>query len=257
MAPLPKRSIVKIYNKGSSTLQITGLSISGPDHGMFVITDNIALPRNIAAGKSISIHVAFAGSPKKDFGIKTAQLNIASNDPVHPTAVVRLRGLSTKGEGGLLEPSLQQILDLYQIPDNVGDSDSSTTLLDIPPKTPNDEVTIQRLVKATSGDVTVEPIGVFANATNPALIFGYYEAGSPQNQTDLFRVANSGAERQPALQRLHRFRSGDRHLWPLLDLADLHQQDHRQLHAHGLTAKTRSTPGNRSRPIVARCASIR
>ncbi len=35
---------------------------------------------------------------------------------------------------------------------------------------------------------------VFANATNPALIFGYYEAGSPQNQTDLFRVDKSDAQ---------------------------------------------------------------
>jgi glucose/arabinose dehydrogenase len=187
--------IIKIYNKGSSTLQVTDLSFSGPDAGMFVITDsNLTIPRNIKAGKSISIHVAFAGSPKKSLGIKTAQLNISSNDPTKPVAVVRLRGLSTAGEGGLLEPSLQQILDLYQIPDKVGDSDSSTTILDTPPKTPNDEVTIQRLVKAGAGTVSIEPLGVFANATNPALIFGYYEAGSPQNQTDLFRVDKGSAQ---------------------------------------------------------------
>jgi glucose/arabinose dehydrogenase len=187
--------IVKIYNKGSGTLQITNLSFSGPDHGMFIITDNITLPRNIAAGKSISLHVAFAGSPKKSLGIKTAQLNITSNDPSHPVTVVRLRGLSTAGEGGLNEPSLQRILDLYQIPDTVGDSNPDDTLFDVPPKTPNDEVTIQSLVKADdTQDVSIEPLGVFANATNPALIFGYYEAGSPQNATDLFRVANTDAQ---------------------------------------------------------------
>lgn len=187
--------IIKIYNKGSSTLQITDLTFTGPDHGMFIITDDLTLPRNIAAGKSISIHVAFAGSPKKSLGIKTAQLNIISNDPVHPTTVVRLRGLSTAGEGGTNEPSLQVILDLYQIPDTVGDSNPADTAFDVPPKTPNDEVTIQRLVKADNSQaVTIEPLASFANATNPALIFGYYEAGSQQNQTDLFRVANTSAQ---------------------------------------------------------------
>ena len=60
-------------------------------------------------------------------GIHTAQLQIQSDDPLNPILNVNLRGLTTAGTGGNNEPSLQRILQLYQINDNVGTSDASQT----------------------------------------------------------------------------------------------------------------------------------
>src|SRR5205814_9904971 len=89
------------------------------------------------------------------------------------------------------EPSLQRILDLFQIPDNVGDTNPADTTFPVPPSLPNDEVTMQRLMKAGDGNVTVDLLAVFDNAKTPATKFGYYFPGTNDLKTELFIVPNS------------------------------------------------------------------
>src|SRR6185312_12612120 len=94
------------------------------------------------------------------------------------------------GEGGVNEPSLQQILNLYNIPDKDGDTTPLEVNLDSPPATPNDEVVMQSLVKAGDGPVTITPLDTFGvgSATVPTFRFGYYTPGNKNDQTELLTV---------------------------------------------------------------------
>jgi regulation of enolase protein 1 (concanavalin A-like superfamily)/fibronectin type 3 domain-containing protein len=181
-----------ITNTGTSALALPadGLTITGTDASQFTFV-NPGLPLTIQPGASAIVQLAMNATAT---GIKTANLVIKSNDADAPTLTISLRGLGTSGTGGDLEPSLQKILDLFQIPDNVGDNDSSTTVFPVPPVAGNDEVTMQRLQQAGPGNVTIELLGVFANSKSPAIRFGYYQPGTPEFKTELFTVAQAYAQ---------------------------------------------------------------
>ncbi len=126
-------------------------------------------------------------------GPKGANLIIRSNAANTPTRTITLRGLGTRGLQGANEPSLQWILDTYQIPVRVGDSSPAEATLDLPARTPNDEVTAQMFRKAGGGDVTLMPIAIFSNAANPGAIAGYYrtDTASTVSRTQLFTVPSA------------------------------------------------------------------
>src|SRR5207244_2899757 len=111
-----------------------------------------------------------------------------------PTTNVQLRGLATTGEGGANEPSLQRILDLWQIPLKVGDNNPADTNYPLPPATPNDEVAAPRLTKAGPGLVSVSTLAAYGNAGSPTLKFGTYSPGTPASKTELFNVPASEAQ---------------------------------------------------------------
>ena len=76
----------------------------------------------------MQVSVAFSRRRGHVAGVKTATLHVKSNDPdQHDHRPLPLRGLATAGTGGADEPSLQRILDLYQIPINVGDANPGDT----------------------------------------------------------------------------------------------------------------------------------
>ena len=80
-------------------------------------------------------------------GIETATLTINSDSPNNPSVVVNLRGIGMNGTevaNGLNEPSLQRILDRFQIPDTVGEDDPTTTARPAQPLPPNDVGTLQQ-----------------------------------------------------------------------------------------------------------------
>src|SRR5439155_9283897 len=188
--------LVKITNVGTSALAIPsdGLQIAGTDASQFDIVNSPVLPLTISPGKSITISIVFNPPGTTAAGIKTATLRIKSNDPNSPIRSVQLRAIATTGEGGANEPSLQRILDLYQIPDHVGDDNSADTTFPVPPKTPNDEVAIQQFIKAGTGAVTVEPLAVYANSATPTAQFGYYQPGSQDIRTELFEVSSADSQ---------------------------------------------------------------
>jgi hypothetical protein len=184
----PSQSLT-IKNTGSSSLTLPsdGLVISGTNGSEFKLTGAKG-PATISPGSSKSFPIAFAA---KALGIRTGTLTVKTNDPNHAKTSIALRGLGTAGTGGNLEPSLQRILDLFQIPDKVGDDNAGDTTLPVPPKTPNDEVSLQTMMKAGSGNVTIQLLAVFDNFKTPATAVGRYTPGKASTATQLFTVPNS------------------------------------------------------------------
>ena len=190
---------VVVRNVGSAPLAISpdGLRLIGTDAAMYRLVNPPTSQVTIPAGGSLVLNVAFRPASSTAGSIRTATLEVRSNDPDTPVVSVSLRGLSTLGTGGQNEPSLQRILDLYQIPLNVGDANpSNTDLLSAaePLLTTNDEIFAQRLVKAGDGDVTIEPIAVFGVSSTPALRFGWYDAGTRDAKTELFTIPLADAQ---------------------------------------------------------------
>jgi hypothetical protein len=183
---------ITITNTGSAALTFpnNALTITGSDASTFSIT-NAASLTTLQPGDSFVLKINYTASI---VGIQSATLTIQSNDPDDGTITISLRGLGTAGQGGTLEPSLQRILDLYQIPDNVGEPNPSQTAFPVPPSTPNDEVTMQRLMKAGDGDVSIQLLSVFDNLKSPATHVGYYDPGTPDNSTELFTVGINDAQ---------------------------------------------------------------
>ncbi len=182
---------VRITNTGVASLSITSLVFGGANSSEFALGSTITTPTSIEPGAFLDIPIAFTANA---IGIRTGTLTINSNDPDSPATVITLRGLGTAGEGGSLEPSLQRILDLYQIPLNVGDPTPDTT--DIPsPPTSADEVMIQQLRAAGAGPVSIEVLANFANSVSPSSRFGYYTPGNIADRTQLFTVGQSSAQR--------------------------------------------------------------
>jgi fibronectin type 3 domain-containing protein/glucose/arabinose dehydrogenase len=187
---------LRIFNTGTQPLSIpsTGLVLSNTTN--WVITERPNLPTTVAPGSFVEVGVAFRATSASGAGIRTATLSITSNDPNNPTINVNLRGLATPGTGGMNEPSLQRILDLYQIPVQTGDiNPGNTNLLSNtePLGSNSEEVLVQRFAKAGPGSVTIEPLAVFAGGT-PAVRFGYYQAGTAESRTELVWVSQADAQ---------------------------------------------------------------
>jgi len=152
----------------------------------------------IAPGASVQVSVAFQAPTGAAIGsIRTASLDIKSNDADQPLLSIALRGLVTVGTGGANEPSLQRILDLWAIPTHVGDADPNTTDLFStaqPIQAPNDEIAATHLVKAGAGPVSLQVLGTFGASTTPAVRVGWYDAGSPTGRTQLYTVPSTEAQ---------------------------------------------------------------
>jgi glucose/arabinose dehydrogenase len=204
---------VSISNKGTSSVVIPpgGINLTGDDASMFSLLDTPTLPAVVQPGDTLEINLQFNPGATVGLSIKTAELRIATNDEDNPLLRVWLRGLPTTGTGGMNEPSLQRVFDLYELPINVGDSNPDDTLLDSPPKTPNDEIDVQRWVKAGSGPVTVQPIAAFAVNQNPSVRVGFYSPGTVTEKDELFLVSGADAQSvDPVPQGSSQFDPGDR-----------------------------------------------
>ena len=146
-------AFVRLTNTGTGMLSLPtdALTVTGTNASEFKIQPGFTLPSSLAAGAYVDVPVVFTATA---VGIRSATLSIKSDSA---TLTVSLRGLGIQNNsGGANEPSLQRILDLYGLPINVGDKDSSTTDLytsSAPLQTPNDEVVMPRLVKAGGGPV--------------------------------------------------------------------------------------------------------
>jgi fibronectin type 3 domain-containing protein len=187
---------VTIQNQGTAALNVSGINIIGPDASQFQTTNPPALPATIPVGGSLAVQVAFAPT---SVGPKAASLQVTSDDPDEGQALMRLRGLGTAGIGGANEPSLQWILDTYEIPVDVGDTDPTNSSLPTSPLL-GDEVPIQRFVKAGSGPVVVKPLAVFGpDGANPVVRFGWYPSGNGSAKNELFSVSNSPASNAQTL----------------------------------------------------------
>ncbi|MEO6435846.1 MAG: Ig-like domain-containing protein, partial [Tepidisphaeraceae bacterium] len=204
---------ITITNTGTSALAFPsdGLTVVGVDAARFSITQKPTLPTSIAPGESVDVLIAFTATTVDD--IRVASLQIKSNDPDTSTVLIPLRGLGMSTlTGGLNEPSLQQIMDLYRIPITVGDSTPSETNLNVPPVAPNDEIEMPILLKEGNGPVTIETLAVFGvgDSTIPTFRFGYYTPGNKNDTTELLKVVgvNNSQSVNPTVQGVTSFDPG-------------------------------------------------
>ena len=195
---------VVVRNTGSAPLTIPagGLTLVndasdatyGGNAGQFQLVSTPTLPTTVAVGASLNVQVAF--NPTST-GPKGALLRVASNDTTAPLSDTVLRGLGTIGIGGSNEPSLQWILDTYQIQVNVGDPNPADYLLGSGSAPLGEEVIVSGFTKAESDTpVTVQPIAVFGPqgpGGDPNVVrINAHDASSPFAQVQqILRVPNA------------------------------------------------------------------
>lgn len=187
---------LSIRNVGTELLQIDPEQIwfAGPDAHLFTIT--VPPTATVAKqGRSVDLLIAFNPTSTADLGVRKATLSIATNDPAKPSIDIALRGLATAGDRGANEPSLQRILDLYELPINVGDPDPATADLGYAPVEPNDEVQVQQLQKALPDPVTIEPLAAFGpSSASPMMALAWYDVNKPEAPNSLFTIEPSDSQ---------------------------------------------------------------
>ena len=189
---------VTIRNVGTATLTLSSILITGADAGQFQFVGN--KPTSIAVGATATVQVAMKalGTGADAAGPKDAVLQFNSNDPTVPVLEIPLRGLATLGTGGTNEPSLQWILDTYQIPVNVGDDNPKDNIINSDSTKRGapllgDEVDFQQFKRADNANpVLIEPLAIFGPTNNdPVVRFGWYTSGSAAAKNELFTVSNA------------------------------------------------------------------
>jgi glucose/arabinose dehydrogenase len=170
-SPLRKATIAI---SGSEAVTFTELTVTGPDASMFRVANAPAMQLTMGPNDRADVWVAFDPPKGTALGLRTATLRIIPADPEKAPFEVFLRGLATAAETGEAEPSLQRVLDLFELPIEVGDADPFTSDMPLPLEEPNDAVAIERLVKAGDGPVAVDVLAVFASEASPTIRFGYY-----------------------------------------------------------------------------------
>ena len=188
-----KQTTVFLTNSGNAALEGATVTLTGANAGDFTLTRG-SFPTTLGVNSTTSVQVSFTPTT---VGAKVATLTFGGTnaEPV----IVELRGLGKKGLGGSNEPSLQQILDTYGLPINVGDQNPTTAALNLPEgKTYSDligdEVSLQKFQRAGNGNVTVEVLAVYGpEANDPIVSFGWYESGSATSTNELFSIRNTVA----------------------------------------------------------------
>jgi hypothetical protein len=126
-------------------------------------------------------------------GVSLASLRVTSNDPDTPVLSVSVRGLGLAGRFGALEPSLQRVLDVLEIPVTVGDGDVATSKLDGPAG--NEEVAMPLLKKAGPGAVRMTMLASFSWEFDPVARFGWYRAKGSLVRRELFTLPSGQSQR--------------------------------------------------------------
>lgn len=95
--------------------------------------------------------------------------------------------------GGTSEPSLQAVLDTWQVPVNVGDPDPATSGLPTANPLGPDEIALQTMVKAADDrPVTITPIAAYGAQSDVSIRFGWYGGGPARHE--LGTVGSAGAQ---------------------------------------------------------------
>jgi len=182
---------VRITNTGSVAVSLGSnpVAFTGSNSGDFSVQTSSGFNSTLSPGQTATADLVFRAGA---IGIRSATLTASTVGGQTDTS--SLRGLGTAGNGGNNEPSLQRILDLYQIPLTVGDSNPNDTDFPVPPNTPNDEVVAPRFTAANANPVVVEVLANFAGGTSPSTRFGFYDAGTLQTRTQLFTINQANAQ---------------------------------------------------------------
>jgi hypothetical protein len=164
------------------TLGPSAFSIAGGSAAQFAVVNGSQAPATLAPGGTFGLHLAYTAST---VGRQVAALYIASNDPVNGNLAIGLSGIGTVGLGGTNQPSLTRILRAYGIPTDVGEAESAT-LYPNPPGASSQEVSLQRLIKAGPGPVSIDVLASFTASGAEPYTLGYYPIGTPTTKNELF-----------------------------------------------------------------------
>lgn len=185
-----------ITNSGIADLIISNFTLGGANAANFNITTAPGVPTTVTPGNSVQVQITYTASA---VALQVGYIQIDSNDPDTPSFFVNLQGQGLAGTGGNNEPSLQAILDAFNININVGDDDSTTTpingdgaLANYPGNQLGQEVALQSMVVANPANpITVEVLASFAVNGNPPVIAGWYPTSDPNNRTEVFRTVQN------------------------------------------------------------------
>jgi hypothetical protein len=225
--------VITITNTGNANLSITNIVRSGTDNTQLTLSGLPAFPASVAPNATLTFNIAFAPT---SIGLKTAYIDITSNDLETATVQVELRAYSTSPTGDR-EPSLQNVLNTYNIPVSVGDDDASTGIIhsaDFAQAILGEELPIQKFQKAGAGNVTLEVLSVFGpTAQSPVCGFGWYNSGNAASIQELFTVPNTtGQSLNPIVNGTLTFDPGHNNAfgfysnWPFFSNRHLYSQDY-------------------------------
>ncbi|MCS7032939.1 MAG: choice-of-anchor D domain-containing protein [Phycisphaerae bacterium] len=231
--PSPSQNLT-IRNRGQRALTVSTLEFVGPDAAMFSLTSAPNRPFELQPGQYITIAFNFNPPITTGNGVKSAALRIVSNDTAGDAVKdVPVRGIATPGLENANEPSLQRVLEAWRIPLTVGDDDPDEANMPIPPRSPNDEVVAQTFVKAGPGNVTIQPIAVYApDFTTFVAEVGFYNPASGA-RTRVFQVNRANHQSvNPLITGWDQFDPGSSAfgiytLWPQRQDRVTHTQDSR------------------------------
>ncbi|CAA9372727.1 MAG: hypothetical protein AVDCRST_MAG64-57, partial [uncultured Phycisphaerae bacterium] len=166
---LPTQS-VSVKNSGRTALEISGASISGTNAGAFQLVNPGA--KSVPAGETATFEVRFAPG-STTVGSLSAKLTIASNDADEANVDVGLYGLSTNGEQGSNEPTLQDVVNTLGYPAKVHDLAGNPLTFGTDGNLKGEEVSAPLFQKAGTGNVTIKPVARYS--PDEILPFGYYK----------------------------------------------------------------------------------
>jgi hypothetical protein len=194
---------ITLTNTGSANLSIDSITLAGADAAKFTFSRR-RVPATLAPGASASLKVSFAPT---DASVRTAALQVATNDADTPLLSLTLRGLGTTGRFENAEPSLQRVLDALQIPVSVGDKTPDTSALD--GKAASEEVAMPFLKKAGPGPVRMTLLAAFSWDYSPVAQFGWFRAKGPRTLRPIFTAPAGNAQTlNPAVTGTTRFDPG-------------------------------------------------
>lgn len=183
---------VTVTNDGSEATTVTDATISGAGAAAYARTTSTPLPATLAPGASMTVQVTFDPSSE---GVAAASLGLTLDAGSVPA--VSLRGLGTDGLGGSAEPSLQYVLDAWELGIDTGDDNDATNEIHsssserVSP-TLGDSIDVETFTRFSDGPVTVEPISVFGPTDSaPVTEVSWYDDAAPATRNSLFSVSNS------------------------------------------------------------------
>ena len=179
-----------LTNTGDADLTLgpSAFTITGTDANRWTLGNAAAAPATLAAGASFGLTLTYKPTVT---GRQASTLSIATNDPAHASQAVSLSGIGTAGLGGTNQPSLVRILRAYNIPTVVGEglndaNEATGAIYPNPPDGSSEEVSLQQLVKAGTGPVTIDVLASFTASGTEPYTLGTYTPGRPQDRRELF-----------------------------------------------------------------------
>lgn len=197
---------IEIRNQGKTALTISGFSLTGDEPGLFQLVNSSVAPVTLGPGERITIGVKFNPASDTSSGSHNATLRINSDQDNKPQYNIDLKGYAL---GSSEEPSLQRLMDFYDIPVDVGDDNPSTTDITLPPATPNDEVLLEQLKAADSSKaVTVEVLGAFFTDSGNTVPVGVYSVADGRQVQMFLLEAGNNKTVSPAARGYFRYLPG-------------------------------------------------